>query len=67
MVHLNFGEVYFGFKIMYINELIQLTQNKLNTILNQANLAFQEGRAEDYARLIDEAKEIEAVLLKLNS
>ncbi len=52
---------------MYINELIQLTQNKLNTILNKANLAFQEGRAEDYARLIDEAKEIEAVLLKLNS
>ena len=63
----NFGEAYFGFKIMYINELKQLTQNKLNTALNQANLAFQEGRAEDYARLMDEAKEIEAVLLKLNS
>ena len=64
---MNFGEAYFGFKIMYIEEIKQLVQNRLNTVLNKANLAFQEGRAEDYSRLMDEAREIEIILAKLNS
>jgi hypothetical protein len=63
----NFGEAYFGFKIMYTQEILTLTQNKLNTLLNQATLAYQEGRAEDYARLQEQIEEVQKLIEKINS
>lgn len=52
---------------MNIQELIQLTINRLNKTNNDMTIAYQEGRMEDYYRLKDEASEIEKILEKLNS
>lgn len=52
---------------MYTQEILTLTQNKLNTLFNQATLAYQEGRAEDYARLQEQIEEVQKLIEKINS
>jgi len=52
---------------MYTQEILTLTQNKLNTLLNQASLAYQEGRAEDYDRFQEQIEEVQKLIEKINS
>lgn len=52
---------------MNIQEIIQLTINRLSKTNNDMSIAYHEGRMEDYYRLKDEAIEIEKILEKLNS
>jgi hypothetical protein len=52
---------------MYTQEILTLTQNKLTTLSNQANLAYQEGRAEDYTRLQEQIEEVQKLIEKINS
>ena len=63
----NSGEVYFGFKIMYTEEILKLTQNKLSDLSYQANLAYQQGKAEEYVRLQEQIKEVETLIEKIKS
>ena len=52
---------------MNLEQLKELVTNKLNNIRSQAGQAHNEGRIEDYYKLQEEEKEVQAILDKLNS
>jgi hypothetical protein len=52
---------------MYTEEILKLTQNKLSDLSYQANLAYQQGKAEEYVRLQEQIKEVETLIEKIKS
>jgi hypothetical protein len=52
---------------MKLEELIQLAQNKRNSLQDQKNLAYMSGDMEKFYRLEEEIKEAEKILEKLQS
>ena len=47
---------------MTINEIKQILERKIQTLINLKNLAFQSGNLEEYSRLDIELKETEQTL-----
>lgn len=52
---------------MNLQELIELTKNRLHKANNDMTIAYQEGRMQDYYRFKEEMVEIEKILEKLQS
>ncbi len=52
---------------MKLEELIQLAQNKKNSLQDKKNLAYMSGDMESFYQLEEEIKEAEKILEKLQS
>lgn len=52
---------------MKLDELIQLAQNKKNSLQDKKNLAYINGNMEDYYSLEEEILEVEKIIEKLNA
>jgi hypothetical protein len=64
--HRSGGEHYYTGN-MKLEEIIQLAQNKKNSLQDKKNLAYMSGNMEEYYQLEEEIKEAETILEKLNS
>jgi hypothetical protein len=52
---------------MKIEEVIQLAQNKKNSLQEKKNLAYMSGDMDEYYKLEQEIVEVEAIITKLQS